>query len=304
MTRNSLALVTYMLIAGFLVAPSVGSAAGPTGAQKCAFEKAKALGDYYACVLKAEGKAFKDNTMPDLTSSDNNIHSAFAKIEAHFGSLTSGGCTFLDVDQQPYLISKTRRDSTQMACLVTQEAGIDRGGTVTFVDFTSPNGTTLSVRNTTNVPVQHAKCFYADATCSATSEFALDVPAQGESTWDPENPPAGIPPLPSSPFTGYVVCVSVDDTGIPFFSNALIASVSDANRCPVDGPILRGFDTSDDSIAIFNLQLCLGSPVSTDCPNGADLDPCPYDFITGTPFKPLFEGCWSTLSSFTFHCQQ
>lgn len=64
-----------------------------------------------------------------------------------------------------------------MACLAISGEGIDRGGTITFIDFsTDRNPTTLTVRNTTNIPVQHGKCFYADAACSASQEFTIDVP--------------------------------------------------------------------------------------------------------------------------------
>lgn len=303
--RSSRTVYAGLSVFAVLLMPAArGWAAGPTQGQKCSYAKTQALGKYYACVLSAEGKAFKKNLVPDVTTCDQNVHSAFAKIEAKYGSMSPNVCGDFDPFDHAYLISKTRRDSLQMACLAIDGEGIDRGGTITVVDFaTDRNPTTLAVRNTTNSPIQHGKCFYVDATCSHSQEFTIDVPAQGAVAWDPSNPPAGIPALPSPSFAGNLVCVNVDSSGIPEGANSLIASVADQADCPVDGAIIRTFASGVDQ-GLANSQLCLGSPISTACPAGAELDPCPYDLFTGTPFKPAMEGCWSSASSFTYHCQQ
>jgi hypothetical protein len=168
---------------------------------------------------------------------------------------------------------------------------IDRRGSIVFVDFSvqPPPGLdpTLALRNTTNVRAD-ARCFYvsSDANCSGSPQFSVEVPLQSELSWKAAaGIPSTIPPVPTVPFTGSLVCVQTDIDGVPSAANALIASYSDEEHwtCARDGQSIAAH-----SFLPPNLELRL---------DGVDYDYCP-------PSREAeIGGCWSQLSTFTFTCQ-
>jgi hypothetical protein len=268
--------------------------------------KIKALAKHYFCRQKEEAAAILAARAPDFTDCDAKIQKALDKIDGKYpGGGPASGCKADSIHPRSMLLNLARRDASDMACRLRQEhlvERIERPGAIVFVDFYRSLNPVFSLRRPNNVPIAHARCFYASniGSCTGSAEFVVAIPAQSEVTWPIGGAP-GIPAVPASISDGHLVCVEIDDAGVAFSGNDIIASVTDDQRCAHDGVLLRGFYNST---AVFNGDLCLGSPVSADCPNGAEYEACPYNLDgSGTTLEPEIEGCWNTISSFTFHCQ-
>jgi hypothetical protein len=281
--------------------------AKPTAEQKCQAEKIRVLALHYLCRQKAEAKAVLKGTAPDYTKCDETVGKALDKLEDKFPlGGPALGCTEDSVHVRSQLLGLARRDAADMACRLKRERLVRRnetGGAILFVDFYMDLNPVLALRHTGNVPVSHARCFYANdnGSCVGSAEFDVDVAAHSEVAWAPSAGSGSIPAVPAGMTEGFLVCTEIDDSGLPIAGNRLIISVSDDERCAQDGIHIRGLP---DPVAIFNSHLCLGAAPSSDCPNGPEYEVCPYHPDgTGTPLKPLIEGCWNTISSFTFHCQ-
>jgi hypothetical protein len=294
-------------VTAIIVGLFAGSAAwaAPTDEQKCEAAKLKAYAKHYFCRQKAEAKAVLAGEAADFAACDAKLTTALGRIEAKFpGTDPAFGCSIDSIHVRSELTNVTRRDAGDMACRLTKEKGvvrIERAGSILFVEFDAALNPTFSLRNVSNIPLVHARCFYAPSQgpCNGSAEFDIDLGAQSDVTWSAATGAGTIPAVPAALTQGFLVCVQIDDAEAPFLGNTLIASVTDDERCAQDGLPIRGL--TNPPTAIFTDDLCLGASTSTDCPNGAEYEPCPY--LLDGALKPQIEACWSTISSFDFHCQ-
>lgn len=142
-------------------------------------------------------------------------------------------------------------------------------------------------------------CFYADqlSGCSVVG-FPLFMPAASVVTWHAatgERAESGtlIPPVPTTPFDGELVCVAVDPSnGSPSVYNHLAGTLQGAQGCPQNAVGIEGFVDLNDGDSV----LCLGTDPSHTCPNGAEYESCPSGV---DPAR--IQDCWSTVQ-FTFEC--
>jgi hypothetical protein len=94
--------------------------------------------------------------------------------------------------------------------------------------------------------------------------------------------PGAIPPM-GNYFTGELRCVEVDSSGAPINGNhlkgeATIVTPDDADASKYNAVGVMGLNT----FAISNNSdktLCLGGPVSADCPTGGEYNACPQTLI-------------------------
>jgi hypothetical protein len=93
------------------------------------------------------------------------------------------------------------------------------------------------------------------------------------------------------PFSGELVCLEVDSSGVPVPGNSFTGSTSGGGQCPVAATSILGFDANNSDNV-----LCLGTGVTDTCSTGAEYDNCPAGV---DPAR--IQGCWSQ-SQFTFAC--
>ena len=290
------AVVIAALTATALVAADLALAA-PTAEQKCEAAKIKAAGSYSFCRMKAEAQVAERGGVPDFSNCDDNLAKTFAKAESKFGAF----CAFADIVLVDGLMKRIARESGDMACRLRKGAftrRTDRGGSIAFVDFfaDTSNDAALAVRNTANLPIAHARCFYVDNSgpCTVSPEFLVDIPARDQVEWSASQGSVSIPPVASLPFAGSLVCVELDDSGVPFAGNQLVASVTPAGECGQDGFAISALDGGVPLNQDF--ALCLGNATAPNCPL-AEYDPCPVSRAAE------IASCWNLSPTFTFVCQ-
>lgn len=156
-------------------------------------------------------------------------------------------------------------------------------------------------------------CMFASKTGCSTSSFTVTFALPGALSWRALSgrPGAGIPPPPSFPFVGELVCLATAfDIGGPdsgqrrYLQNELDlrveyaeACMSNGNPCPDRGKRLRAREGNQNG----DLELCLNDDLdalTTNCPFGSEFDACPNEI----PAEQI-EQCWSQASYFNFFCQ-
>lgn len=281
---------------GFLLAWGGPASAAPTNEQKCQAAKLKEAGKYYLCRMKEEARAAKKAEEPNFTRCDDKFEKKWTNIEAKFG-LACGEFSDLEAAR-----SVAMRDAGDLACRLRGEGRVRRhdfGGSIVSVHFAvdaAYTGTIVRLRNLSNM-LAHARCVYVDSSCVMSAEFTVEIPLQSEVEWVALLGQAGIPLVPTLPFSGEIVCVQVDATGVdPFPGNSLIVSMTGQNVCAEDGRGVEGGPYVD-----ADGNLCLGGgPPTPEC-GDAEFEPCSN---LGRPFEPsVVESCSLQTPTFRFICQ-
>lgn len=115
---------------------------------------------------------------------------------------------------------------------------------------------------------------------SCTSKTTCDVGSSGTPTadcCDAGFDPGRVPPV-APDFTGELKCIEVDSSGMPISGNALkgeatIEDIGTGDVSKYNAIGLRGNDNNDG-----DNTLCLGGPVTNDCPKGGEYDACPSEW--------------------------
>jgi hypothetical protein len=177
--------------------------------------------------------------------------------------------------------------STQ-APTCTPGSGAGSIAIVENLEVTSENDPVFSLGNASN-NFKDGYCFYVSDAC-AIVDFSFGLPRQGSVEWRAseggstmsiEGIELPIPPIPSIPFTGELVCLELDAAGQPLPANSLRAAVTYSGQCQLGATSLEGTELGDGD-TILNL--------------GIEYDACPQSI---DPTR--IETCWSQ-SMFTFQC--
>lgn len=146
----------------------------------------------------------------------------------------------------------------------------------------------------------NATCFFSTKAGCTTSSFAVFITVPGDLSWRAASgrPDKGIPPVPTNPFVGELVCVASElwwPHGFNMFdlqATYQADCIVDQQVCPDRGIRLQGFDSQSGD---FNF--CLGTSVQIFCPTGGEFEACPNEI----PAEQI-EQCWSQASDFNFFC--
>lgn len=270
----------FILTAIAIALAAAPAAAGPTPAQQCAAGKTKATGKYAQCRFSAQAKATKKGTTPDFAKCDSKVAQAFAKLETKYAAACPTIGDLASVQE------RVATEQAELACLL-QGFSDPPSASITIIpdlEVSVASDTVVTVRSlAANFVTTH--CFYIGATCVAT-DFILFLPAFSERSWNPADGDFdnGIPPVPTLPFSGELVCVQVDASDAPLSGNHLVASTTQPGQCRQGGlGVMGGFDNNGDT------TLDLGGP-------SFEYDGCPATLDPGH-----IESCWSN-SPFTFAC--
>lgn len=272
--------------------------AAPTPEQKCQAAKIKVAGQYYACRTKAEAKAVASGLPADVSKCIATLEKKIQKIEAKYDD--SFPCGY-DGGSLNGIRRELGLESEDIACELSGGGRAwrdDYTGSIAFVDFSSSLPTedsSLEVRNHSNLEAK-ARCFFAtEAPCAVGAEFAVTISAQSLVRWTAGtgDAAASIPPVPTQPFYGTLVCVQVDASNAPLGMNSLMVSQRHSSSlgkaCARDGTGISATELLDpDSTLCLG---CSGNP-STD-----EYEACPHYRVSA------IENCWSLSSSFNFSCQ-
>jgi len=171
------------------------------------------------------------------------------------------------------------------AAAAAQPAADRSGSLLVFPDVRfAETDTVIEIANTSNQTVD-ARCIYVDGTSWQQTDFDLFLTAQQSTHWvvsrgralDASDGVTGIDPGLVPPvldgFHGFLICVQVDVTGVPFAANTLIghATLSDVGGSGIaqyDAIGLTGFAGSENG----DLVLDLGGAA-------AEYDACPRSWI-------------------------
>ncbi|HVN85587.1 MAG TPA: hypothetical protein VMW17_12165 [Candidatus Binatia bacterium] len=164
--------------------------------------------------------------------------------------------------------------------------------------------TIIQIGNNANRPA-NARCYYANGTIWAPTNFSLAFHQQQPTHWvasrgralDPNDQecgvtnndcdgagfdPGAIPAL-DAPFAGELRCIEVDASGAPWTGNALSGVATLMHRTsgeivkyPAVG--LHGLETND-----ADTSLCLGGDPRVGCLHGAEYAGCPKSWIVSHP---------------------
>lgn len=231
-------------------------------------------------------------TAPSITPTST-VGGAATETPTPTASGTATPTSTLTVTETP--THEATATATATACMTSAPAS---GSIVVFEDVqvAAASDPVVRLANVGSRQVQ-AACFYADeiSGCSVVG-FSVQVPPASAVTWHARTGQAAgsgdlIPPVPTLPFGGELVCVEVDPVGFPSSGNDLSGTLQPEQGCPQTAVGIQGSDNSD-----LDPVLCLGTDLSEACPHGAEYEGCPAGI---DPAR--IQGCWSGLQ-FTFVC--
>lgn len=179
-----------------------------------------------------------------------------------------------------------------LLALCVRASAATSGSIVTFprVIVDGDHDTVVQLSNVSNSQV-FATCVLFDAGAGQQTVFELTLFRQQPTIWSvrdgrPVDATAGptgfdpglIPPV-TDTFHGYLVCVEVDQSGQPISGNHLagqetLKDLVSGDVAQYASPALLGNENNDG-----DAQLCLGGEPSDTCPNGAEYDSCPHEWL-------------------------